>query len=73
MPIITYTGYTPWRERATIAQSLQQKMPLIGLPSPDNSLDGSFFLYSTALLASQVCSNLCYNNWAMVALSHQGM
>ena len=31
------------------------------------------FCFSTALLASQVCSNLCYSDWATVALSHLGV
>ena len=31
------------------------------------------FCCSAALLASQACSNLCYRDWATVALSHQGV
>ena len=40
---------------------------LPGLGKPINGI----LCCSTALLASQVCLNLCYSDWVTVALSHQ--
>ena len=53
-------------------QRYSKKLPsreLSGLGKPINGV----FCCSAALLASQVCLNLCYSDWATVALSHQGV